>query len=124
MPTTKQKVPLITKFASSPTKPVEVVKQCNKFFINSAKTPAKGPYAKESIMGGKSENSISRKPATLSPIKLPNICNMYAIAEKTPTITIKRVFVLFCFINILQKNKPRNKSGHQKRNRHLHPSGL
>ena len=81
-------IPFITKFANSPTKPVDVIVQCIIFLINSIRTPATGPSESVPIIAGKSENSISKNPAIFSPITLPRNCSMHAAAASTPIFVI------------------------------------
>ena len=68
-------------------------------------TPATGPKEREPIIAGKSENSISRKPATLSCIILPITCRINAIAESKP-ILINTGELLWQLIGILYQPQP------------------
>ncbi len=97
-------IPLVTKFANSPTNPVEVMEQCNKFFISSIKTPDRGPRANAPIRAGRSENSMVRKPATSRPIALPINCSKKAMADNTPIFTKVLTFLFFiCKTSFLKK---------------------
>ena len=75
---------LNTSSLTGESKPVDVKKQCKKFFKSSTNIPAKGPYAKEMIRAGKSEISISKNPPTFKFIILPISCRINARAEKIP----------------------------------------